>query len=56
MAITKEQYEILLSALADKLKEKDNEIFLQQAEISVLKNKLKEAEALLPKKTTLEIR
>ena len=55
-----EQYSAILSALADKILEKDNKILLQQWEIDDLKKKLAEAEYHLnphgEKPKTLEIR
>lgn len=44
--MTKEQYETLLEALADRLKDKDNEIALKACQVAMLERKLKEAEAL----------
>lgn len=56
----KEQYETLLAALADKLKEKEDEIALQATHISILKMQLKEAESVKnsgkSKPANLEIR
>ncbi len=54
--MTNEQYETLLGELANSLKKKDETIKIQSWQIEELKGKLEEAEALLPKKTTLEIR
>ena len=54
--MTKEQYETILGLLAEKIKAQGEEIALQKWQIESLKEQLKEAEALLPKKTTLEIR
>lgn len=55
-----EQYDVVLSALADKMIEKDKTILLQQWEIEDLKQKLAEAEKhLKPTKANakkLEIR
>lgn len=55
-----EQYEAILSALADKLNEKDREIQLQKWQIEDLKSKLAEAQYHLnsigEKPKTLEIR
>lgn len=42
--MTAEQYEAILSALADKLKEKDTTIALQKWRIETLEKKLTEAE------------
>ncbi|MGN0804388.1 MAG: hypothetical protein ACI4MS_03290 [Candidatus Coproplasma sp.] len=50
----KEKYEVLLGELAEKLKEKNDKISLQNWQIEDLKKKL--ADALPPKKPTLEIR
>ena len=57
--MTKEQYEILLAALADKIKAQESEITLQAAQISMLERKIKEAESLKDgreKTAKLEIR
>ena len=54
--MTNEQYETILGVLAEKIKEQGEEIALQKWQIESLQKQLKEAEALLPKKTTLEIR
>lgn len=42
--MTGEQYEVILSTLADKLLEKENEIMLQRWHIADLENKLSEIE------------
>ena len=53
--MTNEQYEILLGALADKIKAQGEEITLQKWHIERLEIQVQEAEALLPKKETQEI-
>ena len=52
----KEKYDLLLSELAEKLKEKNDTISLQNYKIANLEQQLKAAEVYLPTKTTLEIR
>ena len=52
--LTAEQYEIILGALADKIKAQGEEITLQKWHIERLEKQVQEAEALLPTKTTLE--
>lgn len=54
--MTNEQYETIIGILADKIKEQDNKIAVQEWQIESLEKKLQEAEVLLPKKQTLEIR
>ena len=49
--MTNEQYEILLSALADKIKSQGEENVLQKWEIENLKKKLENAEAYKQQKT-----
>lgn len=48
----KEQYEVILGLLADKIKEQENTINLQKWQIEKLDKELQEAEALLLKKET----
>lgn len=54
--MTKEQFEIILGAVADKIKAQGEELTLQKWQIERLDKQVQEAEALLPKKTPLEIR
>lgn len=42
----KEQYEILLAALADKIEEQGRDLFLKDCEIERLRRKLAEAEGM----------
>ena len=44
--MTKEQYEVILGLLADKIKEQEKTIGLQKWQIERLENELKETEAL----------
>ncbi len=44
--MTNEQYEILLAALADKIKAQENTIYLKDYEIERLKRKFAEAEGM----------
>lgn len=48
----KEQYELILGLLADKIKEQDKTIGIQDWQIRSLTKQLEEAEALLLKKET----
>ena len=50
--MTNEQYEIVIGLLANKIKEQEKTISLQEWQISRLDKELKEAEALLLKKET----
>lgn len=50
--MTKEQYEVILGLLADKIKEQEKTIGLQKWQIERLEKDLQEAEALLLKKET----
>ena len=53
--MTSEQYEILLAALADKVKAQENTICLKDYEIERLKRKLAEAEGMeTPKKDEVD--
>lgn len=54
--MTNEQFETIIGLLADKIKAQNEEITLQKWQIERLEKQVKEAEALLPTKTTLEIR
>ena len=54
--MTKEQYETIIGVLTDKIKAQGEEITLQKWHIERLEKQVEEAEALLPTKTTLEIR
>jgi hypothetical protein len=51
-----EQYEFIIGILSDKIKAQEKEITLQKWQIESLQKQLEQAEALLPTKTTLEIR
>lgn len=53
--MTNEQYEIVLVALADKIKAQGEEINLQKWHIERLEKQVQEAEALLPKNETQKI-
>lgn len=44
MAITETQYETILSALADKIKEQETTIFVQKCKIESLEKRIAEAE------------
>lgn len=48
----KEQYEIIIGVLTDKIKAQGEEIALQKWQIESLQKQLEQAEALLPSKTT----
>lgn len=50
--MTKEQYELILGLLADKIKEQDKTIGIQDWQIRSLTKQLEEAGALLLKKET----
>jgi hypothetical protein len=59
MSLNETQYETILTALADKIKEQETTIFVQSCRIEALEKTLAEAEAYAKKKDTpkkLEIR
>ena len=54
--MTPAQYETIIGVLADKIEAQNEKITLQKWQIERLEKQVQEAEALLPTKTTLEIR
>ncbi len=52
--MTKKQYEVIIGLLADKVKEQERSISIQEWQIKSLTKQLEEAEALLLKKETQE--
>lgn len=54
MAINETQYETILTALADKIKEQETTIFVQKCRIESLEKTLEEAELYIDKKAYAE--